>query len=281
MSRSYCLTSYTEDTKWDISEKYRYLIVGTEICPTTGRKHFQCYIELHKPQRAAYIKKIFNDKTIHIEKRLGTRDQAREYCKKDGDFVEFGEWISGQGHRSDLKKITDKIVNDGLKITDLMIEEPEIYCRYRNGLRDIAAEAAKRASQEFRQVEVIVISGPTGCGKTRVAMEEATYKIEGSQLNWFDGYDSDECILIDEYDNDVQITKLLNLLDGYALRLPVKGSHTYANWKKVYITTNLKRQELHKQAKSAHRDALFRRITEFRDLWFDCNDENSNEVVGG
>lgn len=265
--RNYCFTSFTGDTKWDVVEGYRYLIVGKETCPTTGKTHYQCYIELNAPQRVAYLKKLFNDKTIHVEARKGTRDQARDYCKKENNFQEFGTWNpKGQGCRTDLIAITNKL-KEGAKLTDIMLDEPVTYCKYRNGLKDIAAECAKRAAANFRQVEVIVISGPTGCGKTRRAMEEATYKIEGSQLNWFDGYDKDECILIDEYDNDVQITKLLNLLDGYTLRLPIKGACTYANWKKVYITTNLKKEEIHSQAKTAHRDALFRRITQFIDMW--------------
>ena len=102
-------------------------------------------------------------------------------------------------------------------------------------------------------------------------MEEAEYRIQGTQLSWWQDYDGEKCICIDEYNNDVPIGEMLNLLDGYQLRLNVKGSHTYANWTKVYITTNLKLDELHANAKQAHRDALFRRITTIIDTWEDAD----------
>lgn len=243
------------------------MIWGKEICPTTQKEHWQGYAELNKVMRITGFKKAIGDTTAHVETRKGTREQARDYCKKDNCFEEFGEWISGQGARTDLKKVAEKLSTGEATLKDVMLEEPELYCRYRNGLKDIHAMAVKEKTKEFRELEVIVISGPTGCGKTRAAMQEATYKIEGSSLDWWDGYDEDEVILIDEYDNDIKVTKLLNLLDGYQLRLAVKGGFTYANWRKVYITTNLTREQFHAQAKPAHIDALFRRITEWRSMW--------------
>ena len=60
---------------------------------------------------------------------------------------------------------------------------------------------------------------------------------------------------------------MLALLDGYQVRLNQKGTHSYANWNKVFITTNLKPDELHSEAKPAHRDALFRRITIVVNYW--------------
>lgn len=247
--------------------KGRYAIIGEEICPTTGKTHWQAYLEFKEKVSMKYIKEMFGDKSIHLEKRHGTREQARDYCKKEGKFNEYGVWSTGPGFRTDLVSVSNQIFSGEKRVTEIMAEEPTLYCKYRNGLRDIQAEADKKLAKDFRKVEVIVLSGPTGCGKTREAMKEATYKIEGENLKWWNGYEGEECILIDEYDNDVKITKLLNLLDGYQLRLDVKGGHTYARWSKVYITTNLRIDELHAQAKEAHRTALFRRISEWRDFW--------------
>ena len=150
-----------------------------------------------------------------------------------------------------------------------MEQAPTTYCKYRNGLKDLAALGIKKKTNTFRNVEVILISGPTGVGKTRQAMNEATYKINGCDLDWWQDYNQDEIICIDEYDNDLKITTLLNLLDGYQTRLNVKGTHTYANWNKVYITTNCKLWEIHPKAKEAHRQALQRRISRVINLWND------------
>lgn len=266
MSRHYCLTFYTEPINVHPLTDIRYFIAGKETCPTTGRVHWQSYVELNKTMRFTAIKKLFKDNTIHLETRKGSRDQARDYCKKDGHWVEHGKWISGQGHRSDLESVVDQL-KTGTKLSEVMLANPKLYCQYRNGLKDIASAVTKSNTKAFRQLNVTLLTGPTGCGKTRKAMENCTYRIQGTQLAWWQDYDGEDAICIDEYNNDVNITEMLNLLDGYQLRLNVKGTHTYANWTKVYITTNLTVDELHKSAKPAHREALFRRITTIENLW--------------
>lgn len=288
-SRHYCITFFKEPLLVEQHEQIRYAIYGKETCPTTGKVHWQSYIEFYKPCRIAGVKKIFGDKTLHAEVRRGTREEARDYCKKENSFTETGKWIKGQGHRTDLESIVGEL-QEGRKLSDLMIEQPALYCQYRNGLKDISAAVTKNKTKEFRKLNVTVLSGPTECGKTRKAMEEMKgegYKILGSKLSWWQDYEQEDCILIDEYDNDVRITELLALLDGYQLRLNVKGTHTYANWTKVYITTNLRWSEIHPNAKPAHRAALWRRITNFVDLWDEVPEkdfpkiENCNDEVQG
>lgn len=271
MSRSYCITFFKKPTI-ELCDKIRYVIHGEEVCPTTGKIHWQSYVELFKPQRMTGIKKIFSDTSIHCETRKGTRDQARDYCKKDGKWIEYGKWIKGQGHRTDLESIVQEL-KEGKKLSELMLDQPAIYCQYRNGLKDIASVVTKKNTKVFRKLEVVLLTGPTGCGKTRLAMEEAEYRIQGTQLAWWQDYEGEKIICIDEYSNDVKITEMLNLLDGYQLRLNVKGTHTYANWNKVYITTNLRVDEIHNNASDAHREALFRRITKIKNYWSDCNEE--------
>lgn len=266
-SRNYCITFWSKPQCFD-QDIIRYAIIGEEICPETKKIHWQGYVELNHAVRISQLKSIFNDKTLHAEKKSkqSTRDQAREYCMKDGKYEEYGTWIKGQGNRSDLTGIVEEL-KEGKPIATIMVDYPEIYCRYRNGLKDIANSVTKSSTTAFRHVEVILLTGPTGCGKTRKAMEEAQFKIQGSQLDWWQDYNQEQIICIDEYSNDLKITELLALLDGYQLRLNVKGSHTYANWNKVYITTNLREEEIHDGAKPAHRAALFRRITKIVSFW--------------
>lgn len=263
--RRFCLTIWN-DPKGKIPDGVRYAIYGREICPDTGRLHWQSYIELYKPQRFSWIKRRYGDDTMHIEESWGTRDEARDYCMKDKEFIEVGNWISGQGYRSDLQEVCDLLKN-GTKLTEIIENVPRVYCQYRNGLKDIAAHYTQKQIPKWRPVEVILLTGPTRCGKTRMAMEEADYKIQGSEMQWWDGYDGEETILIDEYNNNVEIDKMLAFLEGYKKRLGVKGGHCWAQWNKIYITTNLRIDQLHANAKSAHREALFARFSKIVDFW--------------
>lgn len=281
-SRSYVFTSFNLNAFSDFGKKYksglnekiRYIIFQHEICPTSQKEHIQGYLEFFSPKRIAGTKKLLNDNSIHLEKRRGTREEAQAYCKKkdtrkpNSKPEEYGSFEKGgQGKRNDLKEIIEKCET----IEQLMDEHPDIYCKFRSGLKDIYARKLKKNTKKFRNVHTTLISGETGVGKTRkcVEAEENFFLLTGDQLKkgWFDGYESEKCLIIDEYNNQVDITELLSLLDGYQKRLNVKGSFTYANWEKVYITTNLKLHEIHSKAKKAHRDALKRRIHTIEEHW--------------
>ena len=113
--RCYCWTLNNptkEETKKLIdleNEGHRYTIFGLEK-GQEGTPHLQGYSEFTKPIRLKAFKEIMGNERFHIEPRKGTRDQARNYCKKDGTFHEIGSWSeSGQGRRTDLEIVCDKI----------------------------------------------------------------------------------------------------------------------------------------------------------------------------
>jgi hypothetical protein len=160
---------------------------------------------------------------------------------------------------------------NGKSLDDVIIDDFQTYARYRNGFKDLDRVLNKRRAKKYRPIEVEVLYGPTGTGKTTRAMKEADFKIEGSRLEWWDGYDGEKVIVIDEYNNDVKITRLLNILDNWKLSLPVKGGFTQAKYEKVIITTNLTPEEFHNQAKECHRKALFRRINRWIEVVPKCS----------
>lgn len=268
-ARNYCFTDF-ELLRWEHifethKDKIRYVCWGTEKCPSTHKVHYQGWIQFHTKRTLGGVKKIVNSKKIHLESCRGSEFDNEKYCKKDGNYKSLGKFIK-QGQRTDLEKIYQDI-KEGKKLEDIWNDEDgfKTYCQYRNGIKDAKEHFDKVNRKEFRKVKVNYCFGPTGTGKTRYAMKHKdVFKIHGSELNWFDGYDGEKTLVIDEYANDIKITKLLGLLDGYQLRLPIKGGFTYANWNKVIITSNLNPKELHNLANDIHRTALFRRITKIK-----------------
>ncbi len=261
-SRNFCFTSFNIIDLKPVYDKYqdiiRYLCYGLEICPKTQKQHMQGWVQFYNVKDLKPAQKILGMGKIHMEMCNGSEYKNDDYCKKDGKFKTFGTFV-GHGFRTDLEIIKKKI-EDGKSLEEIINDNFSIYCRYRNGIEKYIQIVTKKKTKKFRKINVEYIHGGTGTGKTRYAMENCTYKITGDQLQWWDGYNGEKAICIDEYDNNVPVTKLLNILDGYHLRLPIKGGFTYANWTRVIITSNLAPSKLHSNAKPEHRDALFRRI---------------------
>ncbi len=266
-SRNWCFTDF-ELLEWSkLFDEYkdiiRYLCVGEEVCPKTKKKHIQGWIQFHNKKTLGGVKQAVGSRTLHLEPCMGNEYDNDKYCTKDGKYTKYGLFIT-QGRRSDLEAVK-KLIDDGATMKNVADEYWHEYVRYRKSFESYKEMVDQKLRASFRMLKVKVISGKTGKGKTRSAMKKDTYKIEGQNLQWFDGYNGEKHLLIDDYNNDIGITKLLNLLDGYQLRLPIKGGHTYAAWDEVTITTNLKK--LHKNAKREHLKALNRRITTWSKMW--------------
>lgn len=152
------------------------------------------------------------------------------------------------------------------------------YCRYYRGYERYKEMCDKKLRSKQRNVEVTLITGPTGAGKTKQVFDkegdENVFTFESvNGAEWWCGYDGEQAIILDDYNNDFKISRMLRILDRYKLKLPIKGGHTWANFTRIYITTNLKLDELHSNAKPEHIRALRRRITNIIDLWPDNESE--------
>lgn len=135
-----------------------YIISGLEICPDTGRQHWQTYIQLKQQLSMQQIKRIFEDEGIHIEKqRALDNDAAIEYCKKDGVWEEWGT-PKRQGERTDIPSMED--MEEFKTIEDLEQQlDPTTYCRMKRNITEMWKEARNRklrrkADEEFKQAEL-------------------------------------------------------------------------------------------------------------------------------
>lgn len=191
----------------------------------------------------------------HLEVMRGTWGDQR-YCLKEGKALR-DEDNTQQGQRNDLIKFRDSIKRgaDDIELLEGHLRE---VCKYPRLINMARQAYSKRDSREFRRLEVIVKVGPAGCGKTKEPYDEGAYVFDDYEDGWWDGYEGEKVLLIDEFYGGVKYSKLLKLLDGYQHRLKVKGGFAYARWTKVYITSNTRPEFWYSTGMT---DALKRRIT--------------------
>ena len=126
----------------------RYSVYQVERCKT-GRLHYQGYFELSERATDFKLHADFHP-TAHFEERRGTRDQARHYCmdrEKPGVVleippVEYGKWIKGSGHRTDLELACEHLRDRG-SIAEVAELFPETYVKFHKGLLSLEAQLDK------------------------------------------------------------------------------------------------------------------------------------------
>lgn len=241
-------------------ESVRYAVFQLET-GENGTDHFQGYIEFAKVRKLGGLKKLLP--LAHWEARKGTRDQARDYCmKKDTQKsppVELGDFSKGgQGARADLVSAMS-LVKQGK--TDLQIAEsvPSVWLRYSRGLREYKRLCTPpRTSKSWTRV----FYGPTGTGKSRKAFEEYPDAYFKPRSEWWDGYEGQATVILDDYTGWLPYSFLLNLLDRYPLLVPFKGGYSQMVATTIIITTNFRPEEWYSD-KVRHPNApLLRRIDE-------------------
>lgn len=274
-SRSWVFTinNYTlaELEKLEFGTPCRYMIFGLEE-GAQKTPHIQGYIEFDAPKRLSGVAKLLP--RAHLEPRRGTRDEARQYCQKDDEWIEVGKWeAGGQGARTDLQGVM-QMVKERKKILEIIEEAPITVAnnlRFVDRYRELVE---KEQTKDFRQVEVHAYVGDAGSGKTRKAHEDDPdiFTVNAGESFPFEGYDGEEAILIDDFYGDIKYHEILRILDGHQYRVNVKGGHRYARWNKVIITSNKVPEQWYQFGMTP---ALKRRISS---VTMFCNEEPGNSV---
>lgn len=255
-ARHWCFTSYDEEVKYDVSWM-RYLIVGKETCPTTQRKHLQCHVYVDKPMRFSGIKKKLPG--AHIEMSVDP-DKSIEYCKKAGDFKEYGS-VPAQGKRTDLVELKEKI-KAGTSVNSIVMDDPQAYHQYGRTLTKIEDIINSQKKRDFRP-EVYWIHGPTGTGKSHsvYSKEKDLYVKCFNDDKWWDGYNFQEAVLLDDYRGEMKYNDMLQFLDKYQYTVPRRGRAPISMMaKRIYITSAFPPERVYLDNSDCI-DQLLRRIT--------------------
>lgn len=113
------------------SEHIKYGIYGKES-GENSTPHLQGFIIFNECKRLAQVKNLVSQRA-HFEAARGSSSQASDYCKKEGDYIEFGTFPGGQGKRKDFEVFRDWIKEQDTHILEADVAEhfPSLYGRYR------------------------------------------------------------------------------------------------------------------------------------------------------
>ena len=238
----FTLNNYTPDEVRKLNElKCRYLVYGYEVAPTTGTPHLQCYLELNDEKTKSALNKSCGNRLSDIEERYGTQEQAINYCKKDGNFVERGT-PKKQGKRTDIRNVLEVVKNGG---------NMRQVCETSTGIQSIKiAEVYLKYFEPPRKwtTRVRWHYGDTGCGKTTDAeawLGPDHYPVM-SNAKWWEGYDGHDAVLFDDFRKGrVQFDDLLRLLEKGQYRVECKNGSRQMLAKRIVITSQFSPEEMY------------------------------------
>lgn len=255
VSKSWCYTinNYTNE----IIDKLKLLEVSKhrscEEIGENGTPHLQGAITFKRAYRMTQLKKLFETAHWEITKTV----DAENYCIKGKVIIDINN--AKQGKRTDLETACELARTKGMR--EVASELPTTYVRYHKGLEKLVDILADDTG--YVKPEVIVIWGKPGTGKSKLAREidPKLYNVmnPGNGTLWFDGYQGQETILFDDFYDWVNYSLWLQILDGYKMRMQIKGGTVLRNWTRVIVTSNKNPEEWY-----IHEDtsAMRRRITE-------------------
>jgi len=221
--------------------------------------HLQGAITFMRSYRLSQLSKLFP--RAHWE--IAKVSDPENYCIKGEILINVQQ--SEQGKRSDINGLVADLKRR-VPDSELVESHPGLVLRYPRGIAAITS-ALRAPSDKWFNTTVEVYWGPPGSGKSRKCREidPDLYSVhpctEGATV-WFDGYCYEPTILFDDYYGGIRYEFLLQLLDGYPMRVQVKGGFVQRAWTRVLFTSNRPPTMWY----GGPSEALMRRITAVHEL---------------
>lgn len=122
-NRSWCFTAWDEEdvARMKATGGIVALVIGREVCPETGKEHYQGYVRFAQVCRFSWWKTNFP--RVHAEERKGTEGQAADYCRKEGDVVvDFGCMVDskkpGMKETAEVRESKGQVTEEILDMLD-------------------------------------------------------------------------------------------------------------------------------------------------------------------
>lgn len=232
-----------------LTERIKFAIWQLER-GSSGTLHWQGFVQWRsRGRRRQGMARLLP--RAHLTVARGSPKANEVYCSKEEGRVEgpyrIGE-ASSQGKRSDLESVR-ALLDSGAPMS--VIEEQHFgsWCRYRSAFEEYRR---KRQCRRTWQTTVKVLYGESGCGKSRLASHLAMQAAErlGSSVYiltdatrhshgvWWDGYDGEAVVLIEEFSGWFSRNHFKILVNFIDLIVQVKGGSTRFLAKEIFITSN-------------------------------------------
>lgn len=202
-----------------------------------------------------------------------------DYCKKVGKHTphkpEWGEevWIEigdagAQGKRTDIDDVNEAI-QSGMGLNEVARTYANVFVKYHGGVSDLHHRSQKRRRLPTFP-RILVLYGATQTHKSHCAhhlcemMDTEFYVKTPNTKQWWNGYDGQTVIILEEFRGSIPFSTLLMLMDRYGLQLEYKGGVTQCQADTIVICSPVHPKNWYQNLgqEEGSLDQLKRRLTE-------------------
>lgn len=265
----------------------KYCLFQLEKGELEETPHIQGYVEFRNSVRLAAVKRLSS--RAHWEVARGTRLQALQYCLKEETRLERPCWFNGtlwincsielpdclsslieketlsaskstgeSATKLRLSAIRERLLEEDCSTEDIADSDFDLWVRH---YRAFERYVCLKTKPRNHAVEVHVVQGPTGTGKSRWALETFPNAYWKQRSNWWCGYSNHKTIIIDEFYGWLPFDLLLRICDRYPLLLETKGGQVQMVANTIVITSNSMPGNWYKSV--AYFPSFIRRVTKW------------------
>jgi len=248
------------DTNWQASLDAQltelganYYIYAKEV-GEQGTPHLQGYVQL-KTRKYFNVLKRSLPHTLHITVVNGSSQDNINYCKKvDPNPIEFGELRDIGRARAKQSRDWALLLEQAKcnKLLQIQEDNPKDFIIYYRTLKAISVEYMSPQAVERKCLWIV---GKPGTGKSRVAHSLFPNAYWKNANKWWDGYQGESTVVLDDFDTAVLFSYLKRWADRYKLIGEVKTTSSGLSYSQFVITSNFTPQQL------ADRDLSISQVT--------------------
>lgn len=251
-SKYWCFTINNPKLGWNelnTVKNWEYMVAGIELGEKTITPHLQCFVCYKVRTKFSTVK--IQLPTAHIEKMMGTPIQASEYCKKDGDFMEFGELPDYYGGKAggDAKhaRYGNAIaLSKAGKFEEMEDQHPDMYWNNYNTMKRINMDHPAPV-EDLVKTDNEWIWGATGVGKSFMARKENPGFFLKLHNKWWLGYRGEPFVIYDDLSRSDAgwIGDFLKTWgDRYSFACETKYGGSVIRPQRIVVTSNYSIEEL-------------------------------------
>jgi len=247
----YCLTIFNYETDgYEYPQRFHdmgciYFVYGKEICPDTQKKHLQCYVVLNKKKKWNAMRNMVKPNHVKPKYAKSLPSQAANYCKKDGDFFEWGvipkDNVGANGGKATAQKWID--AKEQAKSGNLEDIDPQIFICHYNTLKRIRTDYQERPADltwvDETDCPNIWYWGPRNTSKSHTARLEPDFYSKPIS-KWWCGYNDEPIVLIEDIDTTHGFMGYFLKIwaDKYHFRAEPKQGSILVRPKVIKVTSN-------------------------------------------